>query len=267
MIRDKYNIIPAFLAGIIHVLAFGGLLVAIDFSEPAYPAVSLAITATLVTADDMPLPPPVVEPEPEPEPEPDTSEQDRLRAEEAKRQADMREEQRRIQLEEEADRERREQQAAERRQRREQEVERLRVEAERRRQEEVERQRQENLRLRREAEEAEVARRRQQELDAEEMRLAALQADDTTRWVYAIQQQITRNFILPASAPEGLECVVNVRQIVGGQVVNVAIGRCNGDESVRRAIEAAVYKASPLPLPDNPRIFERDLTITFRPEQ
>jgi len=267
LIRDKYNIIPFCLAGIFHVLIFGGLVVAIDFTKPAYPAVPLAITATLVAADDMPRPPPVVEPEPEPEPEPDTSEQDRLREEAAKRQADLREEQRRIQLEEEADRKRREQQQAERKKRREEEVERLRVEAERRRQEEVERQRQENLRLRREAEEAELARRRQQELDAEEMRLAALQADDTTRWVFAIRQQITRNFILPASAPVGLECVVNVRQIAGGQVVNVVIGRCNGDESVRRAIEAAVYKASPLPPPDNPRIFERDLTITFRPEQ
>jgi outer membrane biosynthesis protein TonB len=70
----------------------------------SYPAVPLAITANLITEADLPEPPPVEEPEPEPEPEPDTSEQDRLREEEAKRQADMREEQERIRLEEEADR-------------------------------------------------------------------------------------------------------------------------------------------------------------------
>jgi colicin import membrane protein len=229
LIRDKYNIIPAFLAAIFHVLVFGGLVVAIDFTKPAYPAVPLAITANLITEADLPEPPPVEEPEPEPEPEPDTSEQDRLREEEAKRQADMREEQERIRLEEEADRK--------------------------------------NQRLREEAEAAEMERRRQAELEAEDMRLAALSASDEARWAFAIQQQITRNFIRPASAPVDLECVVDVRQLPGGQVVNVDIGRCNGDESVRRSIEAAVFKASPLPSPDNPTVFTRDLRIIFKPEQ
>ncbi len=265
MIRDKYNIIPLFLAGIFHVLIFGGLVVAIDFTRPAYPAVPLAITATLITEADLPKPPPVEEPEPEPEP--DTSVEDRLREEERKRQADMREEQQRIRLEEEADRKRRLEEEAERKRRKEQEVERLRAEAERKRLEDIERQLLENQRLRLEAEEAELLRQRQVELAAEDMRLARLAADDTMLWVFALQQQIARNFILPASAPEDLECVVNIRQLPGGRVVNVEVGRCNGDESVRRAIQAAVYKASPLPSPDNPGVFDRDLRITFKPEQ
>ena len=263
MIRDKYNIIPAFLAGIFHVLIFGGLVVAIDFTTPAYPAVPLAITATLIAEADLPKAPPVEEPEPEP----DTSVEDRAREEEAKRQADMREEQQRIRLEEEVDRKRRLEEEAERKRQREKEVERLRAEAERKRLEDIERQQLENRRLRMVAEEAELLRQRQAELDAEDMRLAALSASDEARWAFAIQQQITRNFIRPASAPEDLECVVNVRQLPGGQVVNVDIGRCNGDESVRRSIEAAIYKASPLPSPENPNVFDRDLQIIFNPEQ
>jgi colicin import membrane protein len=265
LIRDKYNIIPLFLAGIFHVLVFGGLVVAIDFTRPAYPAVPLAITATLIAEADLPKPPSVEEPEPEPEP--DTSVEDRLREEEVKRQADMREEQERIRLEEQADRQRREEEEAERKRRREEETERLRAEAERKRLEDIERQQLENQRLRLEAEEAELLRQRQAELDAEDMRLAALSASDEARWAFAIQQQITRNFIRPASAPEDLECVVDVRQLPGGQVVNVDIGRCNGDESVRRSIEAAVFKASPLPSPKNPNVFDRDLRIIFKPEQ
>jgi colicin import membrane protein len=269
LIRDKYNVIPVFLAGIFHVLVFGGLVFAVDFSSPAYPAVPLAITATLVTEAELTVPPPVEEkePEPEPEPEPDTSEQDRLQAEENKRQADMREEQERIRLQDEADRKRREAEEAERKRLREQEVERRRQEAERKRLEDLERQRQENQRLRREVEAADLERRRQSEIEDEETRLAALSADDKSRWAYAIRNQITRNFIKPLSAPEDLECIVNVKQLPGGQVVNVDIGRCNGDAAVRRAIEAAVNKASPLPSPDNPSVFERDLTIIFRPEQ
>ena len=64
-----------------------------------------------------------------------------------------------------------------------------------------------------------------------------------------------------------LECVVDVRLLAGGTVANVSIGRCNGDDAVRRAVEAAVYKASPLPEPDNPRVFQRDLRFIFKPEQ
>jgi colicin import membrane protein len=263
LIVDKYNIIPVVLAGIFHVLILGGLVIAIDFSEPAYPAVPLAITATLVSEEDLPAPPPVDMPEPVAA----TPEQDRLRAEEIKLQADMQEEQKRIRLQDEADRKRREAADAERKRLREEEVERRRQEAERKRLEDLERQRQENLRLRREAEAAEVERRRRSEIEAEDNRLRWLNANDTTRWVFALQRQIAQNFILPESAPENLECVVDIRQRAGGRVLNVEVGRCNGDESVRRAIEAAVFKASPLPSPDNPSVFDRDLQITFKPEQ
>lgn len=269
MIRDKYNIIPMLLAAVVHAVIFGALFVVVDFTRPAYPAVPLAISATLVTEYEPPPPPPEPEPEPEIEPQADPAEAERERQqlEEEKRQADLRAEQERIRLAQEAERKRREEEEALRERQREEEIERLRAEAERKRQEDMERQRLENERLRREAEEAELARRRQAELEEEELRLAALEADDRSRWAYAIQRQITRNFIRPASAPDGLECIVNVKQLPGGQVVDVQIGRCNGDDAVRRAIEAAVNKASPLPSPDNPAIFERDLTLIFRPEQ
>lgn len=263
--HDKYNIISVLLSGIIHVLILGGLVVAIDFSKPAYPAIPLVITATLIAEEDLPAPPPVDTPEPVAA----TPQQDRLRAEEIKRQADMRQEQERIRLQEVADRKRREAADAERKRLREEEVERRRQEAERKRLEDLERQRQENLRQRREVEDAEVERRRLSEIEAEDKRLAMLSANDTTRWVFALQQQIARNFVLPVSAPENLECVVDIRQLPGGQVanVNVVVSRCNGNAAVRRAIEVAVHKASPLPSPGNPSIFVRDLQITFKPEQ
>ena len=45
----------------------------------------------------------------------------------------------------------------------------------------------------------------------------------------------------------------------------VRIGRGNGDDSVRQSIEAAVYRASPLPQPSDPALFERILVINFEP--
>ena len=272
MIRDPHNIIPVTMAGLLHFLLVAGTVLVFDFSRPAQPAMPLAMTATLVTEDRLePQPreePPVVaEPEPEPEPQPDLAEQQRREAEEQKRQHDLRLEQERIRLEEETERQRQQRAAEERRLRDEAEIERRRVEAERKRLEDLERQRAENARLKREAEEAERRRVAEAEISAEEQRVAAMAAGDEQRWAYAIQQKVTRNWIRPASAVAELECVVDVRQLPGGEVVNVTIARCNGDAAVQRSIDAAVFKASPLPAPDNPAIFQRNLQFIFKPEQ
>ena len=262
---DRYQLDATAMSVLVHVAIFGGMFLAFDFRVPVRLAVPLVIEATLVTeVEPSPVQP---EPEPEPEPEPDNSAEDRARLEEEKRLADLRTEQDRIREQQLQEDRRRREQEAERRRRQEEETERRRAEAERKRLEELERQRAENVRLRREAEVAEIRRRQQQEIEAEQGRLEALQAGDMVRWVFALQQAIARNFVPPASAPIDLECVVDVRQLPNGIVADVRVGQCNGDEAVKRAIEAAVQKASPLPLPDNPKIFERALRITFKPEQ
>jgi len=268
VVRDTRNVIPVTLALLLHVLVFGSLIVVIDFSDRARPAVPLAITGTLVTDNAIVIPPKVREVVP---PEPDTSEQDRLRAEEQKRQEDARIEQERLhriqQQEEErkkaaAEAERKRQADAEKRRvEDEAEKERKRVEAERAREAEIERQRLENERLRAEAQAA-----RQAEIDAETNRLDAMAATAETAYMFAIQQRISRNWVKPPTATAGIECVVNIRQLPGGEVVSVNIGVCNGDSVVRRSIEAAVHRASPLPAPADPSVFDRDIRLTFRPE-
>jgi colicin import membrane protein len=268
LIRDTYNIIPFILAGLFHALILGGLIIAFDFSKAARPPVPLAISATLVSESDMPKPPPVVkDPEPEPEPEPDRAAEDRARLEEEKRLADLQAEQNRIREQEEVDQKRRLQEEAERKKRQDEETERRRAEAERKRLEDLERQRLENERERKEAEAAERQRQLDAELAVETDRLAALNSGDLARYQYAIENQIMRNWIEPPSALPGIECVVRVRQLPNGEVVEVNIAECNGDDAVRRSIEAAVHKASPLPLPSNRSLFDRNLTIRFRPEQ
>lgn len=269
MVRDTHNVIPVTLALLLHVLLFGSLFVVLDFGDRARPAVPLAIRGTLVTDNAIVIPPKVVE-KVVPPPEPDTSEQDRLRAEELKRQEDARVEQDRLnqikqqeekrkQADAEAER-KRVADAEQRRKTEEAEKERKRVEAERAREAEIERQRVENERLRAEADAA-----RQAELDAESNRLDAMTATAEAAYIFAIQQKIARNWVRPPTALAGIECIVNVRQLPGGEVVNVSLGSCNGDEAVRRSIEAAVYKASPLPAPADPSVFDRNLRLEFRP--
>jgi colicin import membrane protein len=268
VLRDTHNVIPVSLALLLHVLVFGSLVVVLDFSDRATPALPLAITGTLVTDNAVVVPPKVEEvapPEPEPEPVPDTSEQDRLRAEEQKRLEDARIEQERLdRIQKQLDDRRRAEEAAERKRKADAEKERKRIEAEKAREAEIERQRLENERERARLE-AEAAAARQAELEAESGRLQAMQADAKAAYAFAIRQRVMSRWVQPPTATAGIECIVNIRQLPGGEVMDVSIGRCNGDAAVRRSIEAAVRNASPLPSPADPSVFQRNIQLEFRP--
>jgi colicin import membrane protein len=103
-------------------------------------------------------------------------------------------------------------------------------------------------------------------LDQELRQDAARSSGALASWQSQITARIQRAWLRPASARSGIECVLNVTQVPGGEVTNVRIGTCNGDQAGRESIEAAVYRASPLPPPPDPSLFERSLVITFRPD-
>ena len=108
---------------------------------------------------------------------------------------------------------------------------------------------------------------RAQEIEDEEHRLAANDSPAMAAYVFAISNKIYRNWSLPASAKDDLLCVVNVRQIAGGEVVGVKIISCNGDEAVERSIEAAIRRSSPLPEPSSPDLFRPLLELHLVPKQ
>ena len=272
MALHRQKIGPLALAVLLHAALFASMLVSVNFGAAIKPAMPLAITGTLVSENAIVAPPVVREPEPEPEPVPDNSEQERAALEEQKRVEDARIERERLaRIEREAEQKRiaeeaeRKRIAAENEQQRlaEEEAakERRRIEAERKRQEEIERQRAENERLRREAEAA----ARQEELDAEARRLAARSADAEAAYMFRIQQRISQKWVRPPTATAGINCTVNISQTPSGDVLSVSIGACNGDAVVRRSIERAVNQASPLPTPRDPSVFDRNLTLIFKP--
>jgi colicin import membrane protein len=143
------------------------------------------------------------------------------------------------------------------------------AEAERKRVEEIERKQKEAAEKRRAAEEAKAQQAREDELrnqlEEEEGRSAAENAGLLNQYIAMIEQRIVRNWNRPPSARPGLECEVRVAQTPGGTVLSVQLGRCNGDAAVRQSIEAAVMRSSPLPPPPDPRLFERNLVLVFKP--
>ncbi|HEY3487311.1 MAG TPA: cell envelope integrity protein TolA, partial [Gammaproteobacteria bacterium] len=80
----------------------------------------------------------------------------------------------------------------------------------------------------------------------------------------AIQQKVERHWIKPPSASSGMICRLVIRQIPGGEVISVEIETSGGDAAFERSVEQAIYMASPLPEPPDPRVFDRDLRFTFR---
>jgi colicin import membrane protein len=120
---------------------------------------------------------------------------------------------------------------------------------------------------------AEEKRRRTEQAELERMLaeedalLAAADSGALAEYVGLIRQKVERNWVRPPGAAAGLECELHVTQIPGGQVTGVRIGSCPADDAVRRSIEAAVLRASPLPMPANQALFERNLRFVFKPEE
>jgi outer membrane biosynthesis protein TonB len=102
-------------------------------------------------------------------------------------------------------------------------------------------------------------------LAREERHTDAVSAGLLDRYLTDITAQIERNWNRPASAKEGIRCLISVTQVPGGEVTGVQIGECNGDAAVRQSIETAVYRASPLPKPSDPSLFDRKLKLVFAP--
>ena len=108
----------------------------------------------------------------------------------------------------------------------------------------------------------------QRRLAAEEEAAAAVAASGVVDQYRAeLEQAIERSWIRPPSAQPGLECTLHVTQAPGGTVLDVRLGSCNGDAAVRESITNAVFRASPLPAPADPRAFARSLEIVFRPTE
>jgi colicin import membrane protein len=115
----------------------------------------------------------------------------------------------------------------------------------------------------REAREADLQRR----LAAEEDEAAFARSGVVDEYRALLVQTIERSWIRPPTARAGLQCTLFVTQAPGGTVIDVQLGACNGDQAVRESISNAVYRASPLPAPRDPRAFQRRLEIVFRPTE
>ncbi|MGE0080137.1 MAG: cell envelope integrity protein TolA [Thiohalomonadaceae bacterium] len=108
-------------------------------------------------------------------------------------------------------------------------------------------------------------------LAAEQERLEREQASLNSRlkadYVDLIANKVSRNWLRPAGTSGSVDCQVFVRQLPGGEVVDVRLLQSCGSPALDRSVEAAVRKASPLPAPPTPEVFDREIKFRFHTER
>ena len=104
----------------------------------------------------------------------------------------------------------------------------------------------------REAEEA-------QKKAEQEMKAKASIADA----INLIERKVNRSWIRPASVEAGLNCVIRVKVVPGGDVMDAVVIESSGNVIFDRSAENAVRKASPLPVPSDPYVFAKFRTFRF----
>ena len=118
--------------------------------------------------------------------------------------------------------------------------------------------------------EREKERQLQEQHEVEEAR----QRDQTQAYsaigalVGRIGAKVRENWNKPLGSMTGLETVISVKVQRTGEVVSVKVVKSSGDDFFDRSAENAVYKASPLPFPDEPRYYEfiKEFNFKFVPD-
>ena len=94
---------------------------------------------------------------------------------------------------------------------------------------------------------------------------AAAQAKAIDEYIRRIQAKIKGNVIVPPDIAGNPEAIFDVVQLPTGEIIDVQLKKSSGVRAYDEAVQRAIIKASPLPRPDSPDLFRRNLTLKFRP--
>jgi colicin import membrane protein len=85
-------------------------------------------------------------------------------------------------------------------------------------------------------------------------------------WSDKIRQKVRGNIILPQDIPGNPEAIFDVSLLPTGEVLTVRKRKSSGHAGYDDAVERAIMKSSPLPLPDERNLFQRQLELKFHPQ-
>lgn len=126
---------------------------------------------------------------------------------------------------------------------------------------------QKNLEIQRQERELrELIAKQQARQQADAARAAsAARAKALNEYILSIQIKVKSGWILPQDIQGNPQAIFDVVQLPTGEVLSTKLVRSSGNPAYDAAVERAILKASPLPLPANRELFARELRLTFRP--
>lgn len=81
-----------------------------------------------------------------------------------------------------------------------------------------------------------------------------------------IRSKVRGNIVLPPDIQGDPEALILVTQLPTGEVLQAKLVISSGHAAYDNAVLRAILKSSPLPKPDSPALFQRELKLTFRPK-
>jgi len=92
---------------------------------------------------------------------------------------------------------------------------------------------------------------------------AALRAE-VNKYAARFKSRVEKSWSIPADSPSGLMCLLKIELQPDGKVQNVSITQSSGDQTFDRSAVAAVKKAAPFPLPENPEAAAKFKSFNFK---
>ena len=113
-----------------------------------------------------------------------------------------------------------------------------------------------------------IDRERQQIKDQLAREAASINARALATWIDKIRIHIRNriNVQIADAVPGNPEAVFNVTLLPSYEVLRISKLKSSGNKAYDDEVERAILKASPLPRPDKPELFSRELHLTFRPK-
>ena len=84
-------------------------------------------------------------------------------------------------------------------------------------------------------------------------------------WIRSIQAKVRGNVIVPPDMAGNPEAIFEVVQLPTGEIIDVQLKKSSGVRAYDDAVQRAILKSSPLPRPERADLFQRSLTLKFRP--
>jgi colicin import membrane protein len=115
----------------------------------------------------------------------------------------------------------------------------------------------------REAEALKALEDRAQQAAKQAAKQAASKANDA--YIRSIQAKIKGNVLVPPDIAGNPEAIFDVVQLPTGEIIDATLRKSSGVRAYDEAVQRAIIKSSPLPRPETPDLWQRSLTLKFRP--